>query len=107
MTRHTELMDLLAQTVQEVPGVAFLKPGVTHRLRSARSGPPPVSMSPAGLRISRSASSGRWKIEVQIVARAEARALDVTRATRTAIDACLAAATAGSAQVTITVTGIV
>ncbi|WP_243878236.1 hypothetical protein [Streptomyces sp. SUK 48] len=100
-------MDLLAQTVQEVPGVAFLKPGVTHRLRSARSGPPPVNMSPAGLRISRSTSSGRWKIEVQIVARAEARALDVTRATRTAIDACLAAATAGSAQVTITVTGIV
>nr|WP_241670706.1 hypothetical protein [Streptomyces lavendulae] len=100
-------MDLLARTVQEVPGVAFLKPGVTHRLRSARSGPPPVSMSPAGLRISRSTSSGRWKIEVQIVARAEARALDVTRATRTAIDACLAAATAGSAQVTITVTGIV
>ncbi|MEU5797469.1 hypothetical protein ABZ800_28685 [Streptomyces sp. NPDC047813] len=100
-------MDLLARTVQEVPGVAFLKPGVTHRLRSARSRPPPVSMSPAGLRISRSTSSGRWKIEVQIVARAEARALDVTRATRTAIDACLAAATAGSAQVTITVTGIV
>ncbi|MER8120497.1 hypothetical protein [Streptomyces sp. NPDC094031] len=101
-------MDLLARTVQEVPGVAFLKPGVTHRLRSARPGPHPKSASPAGLRISRSTSGGRWKIEVQIVTRAQVRALDVTRATRTAIDACLAATVpTESAQVTITVTGIV
>lgn len=108
MTPNATLTEALAKTVQEVPGVAFLKPGVAHRLRSALPGVRPGTASPAGLRITRPGGNEPWKIEVQIVTRADARVLDVTRATRTAVDTCLTALVPAEAvQVTITVTGIV
>lgn len=112
MTQHTALSEALAKTVQEVPGVAFLKPGVAHRLRSALSGAPAGGSSVSGLRISRSGGArggdGAWRIDVQIVTRADARALDVTRATRKAVDLCMAVmAPAETARVTVTVTGMV
>ncbi|MFB7709931.1 hypothetical protein [Streptomyces sp. NPDC056105] len=103
------LTEALARTVQAVPGVAFLKPDVAQRLRSALS----VSRlghasPPGGLRVSRAGGGEPWRIEVQIVTRAEARAVDVTRATRTAIETFLEArAPATAAQITVTVTGIV
>ncbi|MFD5121257.1 hypothetical protein [Streptomyces sp. NPDC058385] len=109
MNQQAALMEGLARAVQSVPGVAFLKPDVAQRLRSALS----VSRlghtsAPGGLRVSRTGGSEPWKIEVQIVTRAEARAVDVTRATRTAIEAYLEARTpAAAAQITVTVTGIV
>ncbi|MFD3479861.1 hypothetical protein [Streptomyces sp. NPDC058695] len=99
----------LARTVQGVPGVAFLKPDVAQRLRSALSVPRLGHASPpGGLRVSRTGASEPWRIEVQIVTRAAARAVDVTRATRTAIETLLEARDpAATSQITITVTGIV
>ncbi|MGW6403175.1 hypothetical protein [Streptomyces sp. NPDC055134] len=63
---------------------------------------------PGGLRVSRTGGSEPWRIEVQIVTRAEVRAVDVTRATRTAIETFLEVrAPAAATQITVTVTGIV
>ncbi|MFJ3639618.1 hypothetical protein ACIPRD_07690 [Streptomyces sp. NPDC090108] len=102
------LGDALAQAVREVPGVAFLAPGLTHRLRAALDSTGGDRASCAGVRMTRSARTEPWKIDVRIVIRAQARALDVTRATRTAVTACLAGARpAEPAHVTVTVTGVV
>ncbi|MDI3419046.1 hypothetical protein [Streptomyces luteolus] len=112
MTQHAALTEALAEAVRQVPGVAFLKPGVAQRLRAAVSDTgdsgADSKASPAGLRISRSDGNGPWKIEIQIVTLAEARALDVTRAARRAVDTCLEAMVpSAAARITITVTGIV
>ncbi|WP_327575774.1 hypothetical protein [Streptomyces sp. NBC_00145] len=103
------LAEALARTVQGVPGVAFLKPDVAQRLRSALSVPRLGHASPpGGLRVSRTGGSEPWSIEVQIVTRAEARAVEVTRAARTASETFLEARDpAATSQITITVTGIV
>ncbi|MEU9027137.1 Asp23/Gls24 family envelope stress response protein [Streptomyces sp. NPDC048383] len=100
----------LARIVREVPGVAFLTPGFTDRLRTAFQGPQAAARTPSGLRISRSRATGRWEIDVRVVTLSGSRALDVTRATRSAVLTHLLAhhspGTAGAA-VTVTVTGVV
>ena len=107
MTTHS-LGAALAETVQAVPGVAFLTPGVTDRLRSAPAGSRVGGASPAGVRISRAGGTGQLNVDVRIVTRTHTRALDVTRATRTAVTARLSAAhPAETAHITVTVTGTV
>jgi hypothetical protein len=112
MTQHSALTEALATAVRDVPGVAFLKPGIARVLRSAlpRSDRTGASEPPAGLRISRPGGTGPWVIEVQIVTRTGTRALDITRATRRAVEACLASRSlteAAHITVTVTVTGII
>ena len=104
------LAEALARTVQGVParcclpqarrGAVAAVGAVSTRLGHASP--------PGGLRVSRTGGSEPWSIEVQIVTRAEARAVEVTRATRTAIETFLEAKDpAATSQITITVTGIV
>ncbi|MFF3982242.1 Asp23/Gls24 family envelope stress response protein [Streptomyces sp. NPDC055808] len=106
----TALGDTLAQVVRDVPGVAFLTPGIAGRLRSAFQDPRRAGLPGAGVRLNRTGETGSWEIEVRIVTLAGHRACDVTRATRSAILAHLQAdgATAGhGAAVKVTITGIV
>ncbi|MFI7243150.1 Asp23/Gls24 family envelope stress response protein [Streptomyces qinglanensis] len=107
MSQHAVLSEDLAAAVRDVPGVAFLTPGITRRLRSALTGS--ESASPAGLRVSRPAGEGApWRIDVRIVTSAEARAVDVARAASAAVTARLTEThPADTARVTVTVTGIV
>ncbi|MBV2352918.1 hypothetical protein KUM39_00855 [Streptomyces sp. J2-1] len=106
---HTPILgEAIATAVRGVPGVAFLSPGLTGRLRSVLPGATPDRASSAGLRINRPTDDGPWRIDVRIVARADARVLDVGRATRSAVTECVAVADpARSAEVSVTVTGIV
>jgi hypothetical protein len=107
MTAHTELAEALADAVRRVPGVAFLKPGIADRLRSALPRPTGRAAG-AGLRVSRADGPEGWRVEVQIVTLADARALEVARDARAAVGALLAdAAPSGRAQILVTVTGIV
>ncbi|GHB29961.1 hypothetical protein GCM10010331_15410 [Streptomyces xanthochromogenes] len=106
----TALGDTLAHIVRAVPGVAFLAPGITGRLRSAFQDPRQSGPPRGALRVSRRNGAGPWEIEARIVTLAGYRACDVTRATRSAILAHLQAdgATAGhGAAVKVTITGIV
>ncbi|MER6038622.1 hypothetical protein ABT133_32730 [Streptomyces sp. NPDC001835] len=104
---HDTLVEDAARIVEGVPGVAFLKPGLAARFRSAWSGPgagrPPVS----GVRLT--PGPGGWQVDVQVVAARRERAVDVARAVRTAVQAHLAAPAADgpAARVTVTVTGLV
>ncbi|MFC9270747.1 hypothetical protein [Streptomyces zhihengii] len=104
----TTLTDELAAEVRRVPGVAFLTPGVTGRLRSALSGARQDGTDAGGLRISPPDGAGPWRIEVRIVTLADARALDVARATGAAVGAYMRTARPErTARVTVTVTGMV
>ncbi|MFF3695853.1 Asp23/Gls24 family envelope stress response protein [Streptomyces sp. NPDC002221] len=106
----TALGDTLAQVVRDVPGVAFLTPGIAGRLRSAFQDPRRGGLPGAGVRLNRRGDTGPWQIEVRIVTLAGHRACDVTRATRAAVLAhLLAEGTTATvdATVTVTITGIV
>jgi hypothetical protein len=114
MNRHAALSEALAQTVRNVPGVAFLKPGIADRLRAARTaptGPAPAGPTPTGtggLRVTRAEDDGSWRVDIQVVTRADARVLDVARATRAAVLDLLAATDpSGTARISVTVTGTV
>ncbi|MFI6339621.1 hypothetical protein [Streptomyces sp. NPDC050535] len=110
-TAHTTLIDEVARAVESVPGVAFLKPGLSGRLRSVLSRPEraTVGTPPAGVRMSRLSSAEPWHVEIHLVARRQARTVDVARATCRAVEEYLAKTfptEAEPAQVTVTVTDL-
>ncbi|MCI3935466.1 Asp23/Gls24 family envelope stress response protein [Streptomyces sp. AN091965] len=110
------LVEAVAAAVGEVPGVAFLRPGLAARLRataaSARrvNGAPTASTS--GIRV-RGTGSTRdadgLALEVFVVVHRGHRALDVTRAVREAVTRAARTTPAGPVpvRVTVTVSGIV
>ncbi|PWI17822.1 hypothetical protein DI272_29425 [Streptomyces sp. Act143] len=104
------LVEDVARIVENVPGVAFLKPGLAARLRSALSRPhPDAGRAPtAGVRLTPEpdATIG-WHVDVQVVTVRRARAVDVARAVRSAVEEHLAARCPGrpGPRVTVTVTG--
>ncbi|MFD8565727.1 hypothetical protein [Streptomyces sp. NPDC059639] len=115
MTRNTvpgTLSEDIARAVAGLPDVAFLKPDLAGRLRSALSrAEPAAAASSAGVRLTGPADgTGSWHVEIQLVARGRARTVDVARAARRAAEEHLAAALpeqTAKARVTVTVTGLV
>ncbi|MEU0126450.1 MULTISPECIES: hypothetical protein [unclassified Streptomyces] len=113
MTRnaeHTALTDEVADAVLAVEGVAFLKPGVARQLRGVLgSAGRPGNPRTTGLRMNRKDGECPWEVDVQIVSLREARAVDVARATRRAVEECLTARfpdEVAPARITVTVTGL-
>ncbi|MFE9680458.1 hypothetical protein [Streptomyces sp. NPDC006285] len=113
-TAHWALTEEIARTVESVPGVAFLKPGLAGRLRSALGRPVPPSQEgrdrvpTAGVRLSRPDGAGGRHVEIHLVALRQARAVDVARATRRSVEAYLVSrfpAETAPVHVTVTVTG--
>ncbi|MGK9461974.1 Asp23/Gls24 family envelope stress response protein [Streptomyces sp. G6] len=94
------LAGTVARVAAEVPGVAFLRPGLAELIRGS------AGRTPAGVRVTRGSGTGPWEVDVQLVVRRGHRALTVARAVRDAVTAALAR-TAPGAQVTVTVTGAV
>lgn len=103
-TERDALADTVARLAADVPGVAFLRPGLVDLLRpAARTGPPRAAgRAPAGVRVRRASGSGPWEVDVQIVVRRDHHALTVARAVRDTVTAA-----APDAQVTVTVTNAV
>ncbi|GEJ99371.1 hypothetical protein NHG22_10775 [Streptomyces sp. ATE26] len=108
-TAHDMLGEDVARVVAGVPGVAFLKPGLAARLRSAWSGPGTGRRPAAGVRLT--PGPGGWHVDVQLVASRRDRTVDVARAVRTAVQTHLAALSPGRpadrVTVTVTVTGLI
>ncbi|MET8899952.1 MULTISPECIES: Asp23/Gls24 family envelope stress response protein [unclassified Streptomyces] len=104
-TGRDALAGTVARVTADVPGVAFLRPGLADLVRGpARTGAPRAAgRAPAGVRVTRASGAGPWEVDVQIVVRRDHRALTVARAVRDAVTAALAG-TAPGAQVTVTVT---
>ncbi|MGY0490248.1 hypothetical protein [Streptomyces sp. WG-D5] len=107
-----QLTDDIARAVAELPGVAFLKPDLAGRLRSALARPvPPAGGRPSGVRLTPPRDAdGPWRIEIQLVALAHARTVDVARAARRTAEEHLAKSVPNGdtrARVTVTVTGLV
>ncbi|MET9354043.1 Asp23/Gls24 family envelope stress response protein [Streptomyces sp. NPDC006617] len=107
-TERDALAHAVARVAADVPGVAFLRPGLVGLFRPAAPAGPPgaAGRTPAGVRVSRASRSGPWEVDVQIVVRRDHRALTVARAVREAVTAALSGAAPG-AQVTVTVTSAV
>ncbi|CAL9622108.1 Asp23/Gls24 family envelope stress response protein [Streptomyces sp. NPDC057340] len=108
-TERDALAGTVARAAADVPGVAFLRPGLADLFRpSARTGPPRAAAgrAPAGVRVSRASATGPWEVDVQIVVHRDRHALTVARAVRDAVTTALSA-TAPGAQVTVTVTNAV
>ncbi|MEU3186220.1 Asp23/Gls24 family envelope stress response protein [Streptomyces sp. NPDC006923] len=122
MTPH-EIQDELARVAADAarltPGVAFLRPGLVDLLRASaasRTGRPrtwPAGRAgrTPGVHVRQTAGPA-WHIDVQLVARAAYRTVDVTRAIREAVEAATAGVLSGSdhqarTTVTVTVTGII
>ncbi|MFE1247016.1 hypothetical protein [Streptomyces sp. NPDC058735] len=104
------LAEEVARTVEAVAGVAFLKPGLAGRLRSALSRPAgqhPARERPSGVRLTGPDDGGSWHIEIDVVVDRRARALDVARAVRGAVGTLLAALVPDrpAPRLTVTVTG--
>ncbi|MFG2547574.1 Asp23/Gls24 family envelope stress response protein [Streptomyces sp. NPDC048232] len=104
-TGRDALAGTVARVTADVPGVAFLRPGLADLVRGpARTGAPRAAgRAPAGVRVTRASGAGPWEVDVQIVVHRDHRALTVARAVRDAVTAALAG-TAPGAQVTVTVT---
>lgn len=115
MTRTStpdHLTDVIARAVAAVPGVAFLRPGLAGRLRSALAQPGPRGGGgPSGVRLTPpQGADGPWRIEIQLVALAHSRTVDVARAARRTAEEHLAKAVPdenAQAHVTVTVTGLI
>ncbi|HEY8986841.1 MAG TPA: hypothetical protein VIU15_45640 [Streptomyces sp.] len=116
MSTHTPsaaqagLAEEVGRVAESVPGVAFLKPGLAARLRSAVSRPASGSgRAPgAGVRVTSGGhATAGWHVDVQVVTVRRARAVDVARAVRAAVEGHLAVRFPGrpDSQVTVTVTG--
>ncbi|MEU1279271.1 hypothetical protein [Streptomyces sp. NPDC005805] len=106
---HEALVAAAAEAALSVPGVAFLRPGFGGLLRSALSARSREADPTAGVRLVRGDGSGPWRVEVRVVARAEARTVDVARAVRAAVRdrlKPLLPAAAGPPRVVVTVTGL-
>ncbi|KPI07507.1 hypothetical protein OK074_0217 [Actinobacteria bacterium OK074] len=112
---HVTLVEEVATTVRSVPGVAFLKPGLGERLRSALSRPTAPgtggtgSSAAAGVRLTRPDGDGPWRLDIHVVMLREARTADVARAVRAAVERRLHALVPVRPVplVTVTVTGLV
>jgi hypothetical protein len=106
---HTTLVEELAAVVEGVAGVAFLKPGLADRLRSAlpRPAPPAGRDRAAGLRMTLPDEEAGWRVEIHLVVDRRTRALDVTRTVRARVEDHINALTPGlpAPRVTVTVTG--
>ncbi|MHC5909042.1 Asp23/Gls24 family envelope stress response protein [Streptomyces sp. S6] len=104
MTEQRTLVEELATAVTGVPGVAFLRPGLTDRLRAL----PRPAPHPAGVRMTRPDGEGPWHVEIHVVALRQARAVDVARGVRDEVRRRLAVLTSpeSPARVTVTVTGL-
>ncbi|MFJ8795644.1 Asp23/Gls24 family envelope stress response protein [Streptomyces sp. NPDC102462] len=107
-----ELTERIAQAVADVPGVAFLRPGLAGLLRSSvaaratgRRANPEASRARSAVRVGRGSAPGTLTVEVSVVLRRGHRAVDVTRAVRAAVRA--AAGDRSPTRVTVTVTGLV
>ncbi|MFJ9342285.1 hypothetical protein ACIRP0_23750 [Streptomyces sp. NPDC101733] len=101
--------ETLALAVRRVPGVAFLTPGLTERLRSALRDRTEAPRPPSGLKIRYDRSTGRYEVDIRIVTLAESRALDVARGTRAAVYEALQkydTLAAADTSVTVTITGL-
>ncbi|MFF4704057.1 hypothetical protein ACWC4D_16195 [Streptomyces sp. NPDC001288] len=107
-TAPAALVEDVAGVVENVPGVAFLRPGLADRLRSALSAPGPGAgrTAPAsGVRMAPGPDgTGAWHVDVQVVTVRRARALDVARAVRAAVQEHLAPPLTGGPVPTVTVT---
>ncbi|MEU5769069.1 hypothetical protein ABZ782_24450 [Streptomyces asoensis] len=114
---RTALAEKVAATVESVPGVAFLRPGLADRLRSTlpRSAPAAGAAPAAGVRLTRPREDGPWHVEIHVVALRPARTVEVARAVRDAVERRLAVLLPAPAArpaptaptVTVTVTGLV
>ncbi|MFH9678167.1 hypothetical protein [Streptomyces globisporus] len=107
-TMHSEL----AHVVREVPGVAFLAPGLRSRLRALRATSPlarPGDDTP-GITVSAPSGEGRTSVttvEIRLICRSDRRTLDTTRAVREAVDHHLTTRHPGDEfRIIVTVTGV-
>lgn len=110
------LASVAADATLGVPGVAFLRPGLTQLLRAAarsagvRRGHAGTDGAASGVGVALDTGPDRWTIDVYIVASRGHRAVDVTRAVRTAVEeAVLRCPSADGlpARVSVTVSGVV
>ncbi|MEW1779966.1 hypothetical protein [Streptomyces sp. NPDC086777] len=111
---HGTLVAEVATAVEGVPGVAFLRPGLADRLRSAlprptAGAPGTGGTPPAGVRMTRPDGAGPWHVEIHVVALRQERAVDVARRVRDAVEHRLdvLVPTRPATRVTVTVTGLV
>ncbi|MEU5196910.1 hypothetical protein AB0G86_23125 [Streptomyces scabiei] len=108
---RTTLAAKVAATVESVPGVAFLRPGLADRLRStlSSSAPDTGSVPPAGVRLTRPEADGPWHVEIHVVVLRQARTVEVARAVRDGVERHLDALQPAhpAPVVTVTVTGMV
>ncbi|NEB05081.1 hypothetical protein [Streptomyces sp. SID13726] len=108
-TAHTTLVEEVAGVVENVPGVAFLRPALADRMRSAlaRQAPRTGRDRSAGVRMVRPDGRESWHVEIHVVVDRRIRALDVARAVRADVVGHLSALAPEqpAAQVTVTVTG--
>ncbi|MET8881120.1 hypothetical protein [Streptomyces rubiginosohelvolus] len=104
-TMHSEL----AHVVREVPGVAFLAPGLRSRLRALRATSPlarPGDDTP-GITVSAPSGDTRTTVEIRLICRFDRRTLDTTRAVREAVDHHLTTRYPGDEfRIIVTVTGV-
>lgn len=108
-TGQDALVEEVAGVVLKVAGVAFLKPGLGERLRSALSRPVPPGGGDrsAGVRMVLPQDGRPWHVEIQVVVDRRARALDVSRAVHATVTTHLSilAPDGPEPRVTVTVTG--
>lgn len=108
-TAHTTLVEQVATVVEGVPGVAFLKPGLADRLRSALARPARHADRDrhAGVRITLPDDGGPWRVEIHVVVDRRARVLDVARGIRADVEGHMASLVPErpAPRVTVTVTG--
>ncbi|MFJ7206585.1 Asp23/Gls24 family envelope stress response protein [Streptomyces sp. NPDC098789] len=88
------LSALVARAVLTVPGVAFLRPGLSALLRASapglvRGGSGRDAGAAPGVRFERGAAGGVVAAEVEVVVHRGHRAVDVTRAVREAVRTAL------------------
>ena len=108
---HATLVAEVATAAEGVTGVAFLRPGLTDRLRSALSRPGHAYSG--GVRMTRpDGDEGPWHVEIHVVALRRARTVDVARVVRDTVERRLEALESGPSarlapRVTVTVTGLV
>lgn len=95
-----------ATAARQVPGVAFLRPSLAGRLRSATFAKTPHTVRQQGDPTSgvRVRPGTPWTVEIQIMVRRGHRALDVSRAVQTAVTHSFAET---PVHVTVTVSGLV
>ncbi|WP_103501638.1 MULTISPECIES: Asp23/Gls24 family envelope stress response protein [Streptomyces] len=103
--RYLEVAERAARAVEEVPGVAFLSPGLAGLVRNATHllvGSDGRPARPHGVRVTRRDGPDGWHVEVQVAVRRGNRALDVARAVRAAVRAAVPHPTPATVRVTVT-----